>query len=151
MPKLFAGDSAVLAGTAIAAPGIWLSRKFGDPYFDLGALLVIALILMAAVLLLFRANGGLLSGKRTNWNQLANVREIISADAAVESVGDLLTTRLGTHGTLLTAAVQFKHPLNPHQLAQAVARLERLIKLRYPAIQHLHLESPSRKALSQPA
>ena len=37
MPSLFARNSAVLVGVVIAALGIWLSRKFGNPYFDLCA------------------------------------------------------------------------------------------------------------------
>ena len=72
MPKVSARHSAILVGIAVAAPCIWLSSKFGDPYFDLGALLVIGLILVGAVFVLIRENGGLLSGERIDRNQIAH-------------------------------------------------------------------------------
>ena len=64
MPKLFTGNSAVLVGIVIAATGIWLSRKLGDPYFDLGALVVIGLLLIGAAFVLARKSGGLESPSR---------------------------------------------------------------------------------------
>lgn len=71
MPKLFTGNSAVLVGIVIAAPGIWLSRKFGDPYFDLGALVVIGLILIGVAFVLIRKSGGLESPSRKALSQTA--------------------------------------------------------------------------------
>lgn len=71
MPRVFAGDSAVLIGIAIAAPGIWLSRKLGDPYFDLGALVVIGLILIGVAFVLARKSGGLESPSRKALSQTA--------------------------------------------------------------------------------
>jgi len=71
MPKLFTGNSAVLVGIAIAAPCIWLSRKLGDPYFDLGALVVIGLLLIGAAFVLTRKSGGLESPSRKALSQPA--------------------------------------------------------------------------------
>ena len=71
MPKLFTGNSAVLVGIAIAAPCIWLSRKLGDPYFDLGALVVIGLLLIGAAFVLARKSGGLESPSRKALSQPA--------------------------------------------------------------------------------
>lgn len=71
MPKLFAGDSAVLVGIAIAAPCIWLSHKFGNPHFDLGALVVIGLILIGAAIVFTRKSSGLESPSRKGLSQPA--------------------------------------------------------------------------------
>jgi hypothetical protein len=71
MPKLFSGNSAVLIGIAIAAPCIWLSRKLGDPYFDLGAVMAIGLLLISAAFVLARKNGGLESPSREALSQPA--------------------------------------------------------------------------------
>lgn len=68
MPKLFSG---VLIGIAIAAPCIWLSRKLGDPYFDLGALVVIGLILIGAAFVPARKSGGPESASRKALSQPA--------------------------------------------------------------------------------
>ena len=72
MPRVFAGNSAVLVGIAIATPGIWLSRKLGVPYFDLGALVVIGLILIGAAFVLARKSGGQLLDDRIGRNHIAH-------------------------------------------------------------------------------
>jgi hypothetical protein len=83
MLKLFNGDSSVQIGIVIAAPGVWLSHKFGDLYFDLGALVVIGLLLLGAVLVFITKSGGLLSGERIEQNLTAHSQETIAADPAV--------------------------------------------------------------------
>ena len=57
--------------------------------------------------------------------------------------------RLGPESVLLTAAVRFQRQLNLDQVEQAIERLEHAIKLPYPAIQHLYLESGALKAVSR--
>jgi len=69
------------------------------------------------------------------------LRRIITADPAVERVGHLLTMRLGPDNVLLTAAVRFHRQLSLDQVEQAIDRLEHAIKVLYPSILHLYLES----------
>ena len=57
--------------------------------------------------------------------------------------------RLGPDSVLLTAAVRFQRRLNLDEVEQAIERLEHAIKLPYPAIQHLYLESGALKAVSR--
>lgn len=79
MLKLFNGDSAVQVGIVIAAPGVWLSHKFGDLYFDLCALVVIGVMLIGAVFVLLRKSSGLLSGERIEQNPTAHSHETTNA------------------------------------------------------------------------
>ena len=151
MFRQFARDSAVLAGIVIAALGVWLSRKVGNPHFDPGTTIMIGLVLTGAAFVFARKSGGLLMGDCIGRNQLALIGKLIAADIAVESVGHLYTVQLEPDSVLLTAAVCFKHGLNSHEVEQASGRLERSITAQYPSIQHLCLEAPSPKALLQAA
>lgn len=143
---VFVEDSAALAGIAIAALGVWLSHAFDNPYFDPIASIFIGLVLLFAAAMLARKCGGLLVGESVDREQILQLQKIISADVAVESVGQLLTMQLGQDNVLLTAAVRFERSLNLDQVEQAIARLEHAIKAKYPAIRHLFLESGALKA-----
>lgn len=128
---VFVEDSAALTGIVIAAMGIGLSHVTGNPYFDPAASVAIGLVLIGAAGLLARKSGRLLIGQSISPDQLAQVRKIISSDAAVERVGHLLTMRLGPDAVLLTAAVRFQRRLNLDEVEQAIERLEHAIKVPY--------------------
>ena len=59
--------------------------------------------------------------------------------------------RLGPDHVLLTAAVRFQRRLNLDEVEQAIERLERAIKVPYPAILHLYLESGALKQAAHSA
>jgi len=142
---VFVEDSAALIGIAIAALGVGLSHALKNPYFDPAASVLIGLVLIASAGLLARKSVSLLVGASLDREQLTQLHRIITADPAVESVGQLLTMRLGPERVLLTAAVRFQRRLNLDQVEQAIERLERAIKVPYPAILHLYLESGALK------
>jgi cation diffusion facilitator family transporter len=144
-------DSAALIGIAIAALGIGLGHALKNPYFDPAAAVVIGLVLIASAALLARKSVSLLVGASLDGDQLALLRTIITADPAVERVGHLLTMRLGPDSVLLTAAVRFRRQLNLDQVEQAIERLERAIKVPYPSILHLYLESGALKQVARSA
>jgi divalent metal cation (Fe/Co/Zn/Cd) transporter len=137
-----------MIGIAIAALGVLLSHALKNPHFDPAASVLIGLVLIASAALLARKSVSLLVGASLDRDQLAQLRRIIVAEPAVESVGHLLTMRLGPDSVLLTAAVRFRRQLDLDQVEQAIERLERAIKAACPAILHLYLESG---ALKQPA
>jgi cation diffusion facilitator family transporter len=143
---VFVEDSAALIGIAIAALGVWLSHTLNNPYWDPAASVAIGLVLIASAALLARKSVSLLVGASLDRDQIAVLRKIITADPAVESVGHLLTMRLGPDSVLLTAAVRFRRRLNLDEVEQAIERLERAIRLPYPSIHHLYLESGALRA-----
>ena len=148
---VFVEDTAALIGIAIAALGVWLSHALNAPLLDPAASVLIGLVLIAAAALLARKSVGLLVGASLDVEQLAQVRKIISADPAVESARHLLTMRLGPDSVLLTAAVRFQRRLSLDEVEQAIERLERAIKVSYPSIQHLYLESGAIKEAARSA
>ena len=148
---VFVEDSAALIGIAIAALGVGLSHALNNPYFDPAASVLIGLVLIASAGLLARKSVSLLVGASLDREQLGQLRKIIVADPAVESVGHLLTMRLGPDSVLLTAAVRFQRRLNLDEVEQAIERLERAIKVTHPAILHLYLESGALKQAAHSA
>ena len=125
--------------------GVGLSHASKNPYFDPAASVLIGLVLIASAALLARKGVSLLVGASLDREQLAQLRKIITADPAVESLGHLLTMRLGPDSVLLTAAVRFQRRLNLDEVEQAIDRLEHAIKGPYPSILHLYLESGALK------
>jgi cation diffusion facilitator family transporter len=147
---VFVINSASLIGIAIAALGVSLSHALGNPYVDPAASVLIGLMLIASAALLARKSVSLLVGVSLDRDQLAQLRRILTADPAVESVGHLLTMRLGPDSVMLTAAVRFARRLDLDQVEQAIVRLERAIKAANPSILHLYLESGALKPAAHP-
>ncbi len=148
---VFVEDSAALVGIAIAALGVGLSQALKQPWLDPAASVLIGLVLIASAGLLARKSVSLLVGASLDRDQLAQLRRIIIADPAVERVGHLQTMRLGPDSVLLTAAVRFQRRLSLDEVEQAIERLERAIKVPYPAILHLYLESGALKQVAHAA
>lgn len=138
---VFVINTASMIGIAIAALGVLLSHALKNPSFDPAASVLIGLVLIASAGLLARKSVSLLVGVSLDQDQLAQLRRIMIADPAVESVGQLLTMRMGPDNVLLTAAIRFARRLDLDQVEQAIARLEKAIKSAQPAILHLYLES----------
>jgi cation diffusion facilitator family transporter len=148
---VFVINTASMIGIGMAALGVWLSHALNNPYFDPAASVLIGLVLIASAGLLARKSVSLLVGVSLDHEQIAQLRKIITDDPAVESVGHLLTMRLGPDSVLLTAAVRFQRRLSLDEVEQAIERLERAIKVPYPAILHLYLESGALKQAAHAA
>lgn len=138
---VFIINSAAVVGIVAAALGVGLSHAFGNPYLDPAASVLIGLVMIAAAAMLAHRSVSLLVGASLDQEQLAQLRAILAADPAVENVGDVLTMRLGPNSVLLTAKLRFQHQLNLVEVEQAIKRLERAIKVPFPSIHHLYLES----------
>jgi divalent metal cation (Fe/Co/Zn/Cd) transporter len=70
-------------------------------------------------------------------------KEIITADPAVEVVGDVLTMQLGPDEVLLTVEIQFRRDLSIQELEGAIDRIESKIRKAEPTIQRMFLEAES--------
>ena len=148
---VFVINSASMIGIGLAVLGVWLSHALNNPYFDPAASVLIGLVLILSAGLLARKSVSLLVGVSLDNDQLAQLRRIISEDPGVESVGHLLTMRRGPDSVLLTAAVRFQRRLSLDEVEQAIARLEKAIKVLYPSISHLYLESGALKQAAHSA
>jgi divalent metal cation (Fe/Co/Zn/Cd) transporter len=118
---------------------------FNNPYLDPAASIVIGLLLAVVAVFLGRESGALLIGERTNRARIGRVKRILTADPAVEKVGELLTMQLGPSQVLLTVNIQFRRDLDLQKLEEAIERIETRIREREPMIQHIFIEAESFK------
>src|SRR5690242_13429566 len=102
---VFLEDTAALIGIAVAFLGIFFGHLLRNPYFDPGASILIALILVAIAVVLGRESGALLLGESANPAQVKRMREIIRSGKAIEDVGDVLTMHLGPEQVLLAVDI----------------------------------------------
>lgn len=142
---VFLEDSAGLLGVLLAFLAIFLGRQFRNPYFDPAASIVIGLVLAVLAIFLGRESGALLVGERTNQPRIRRLNENITADPAVDKVGDLLTMQLGPEQVLLTVNIQFHRNLTLEQLESAIERIEARIRREQPSVQRIFIEAESFK------
>jgi cation diffusion facilitator family transporter len=143
---VFIEDTAALLGIVVAAAGIFLGQLLENPYIDPAASIVIGLLLIGAAFTLARETGALLVGESVGVEQTGKLRDIFSADAAIDSVGELMTMQLGPDDVLLTAAVRFKRGMRIDEVDVAIARLERAVADFNPAIRRVYFEAEAMRS-----
>lgn len=142
---VFLEDSAALVGILLAFLGIWLGDLLQQPYLDPLASILIGVLLAMVAVVLGRESAALLVGERTNRATIREARRIISADPAVEDVGELLTMQLGPDQVLLAADIKFRRNLTVEQLESAIDRIEESIRRQTPSVDRIYLEVDSLK------
>jgi len=140
---VFFEDTAGILGTVIAFFGIFLGHVFNNPYFDPIGSIMIGALLACVALILGRETGALLVGERTNRSKIMKVKQVITADDAVEQVGDILTMQLGPNQVLLTVDIRFRRDLSLDQLERVIDRLEKKIREQEPSIERIFIEAES--------
>lgn len=136
-------DSAALIGLVAAAVGIFVSERTGDPRWDGAASVVIGLVLAVVAIALVRESKGLLIGEGVSEGTLRAIREIVSAEPAVDALTRTMTMYLGPREVLLAAEIRFNRPRQPGDVPAAVDRLDRAIRDRCPFIKHIFIEAQS--------
>ena len=134
-------DSAALAGLIVAFIGILLGDLLQNPYLDGIASIVIGVILASVAVFLAYETKGLLIGEGVDPKTLASIRAIAADDAAVQEVKKSLTMHFGPHEVLLGLDVEFKSHLSAEEVAQAINRMEAVIRARHPEIRHIFIEA----------
>lgn len=142
---VFLEDSAGLVGILLAFLAIFLGHQFHNPYLDPIASIAIGSVLAVIAIFLGRESGALLVGERTNRTRIKCLRDIITADPAVDKVGDLLTMQLGPEQVLLNVDIQFRRNLNLQELESAIDRIEARIRKEQPSVQRIFIEAESFK------
>lgn len=145
-PSLFVvlfEDCAALVGIAVAAIGVFLADRTGNPAFDAGASIVIGLILAVVSLWLAWETRGLLVGEAARTSLLEGVRRIVREDESIERVGKLLTMHMGPEKVLVVMSVDFRPDLPAEEIVHAAAELERRIRSEHETVGWVFLEGES--------
>jgi cation diffusion facilitator family transporter len=136
-------DSAALAGLLTALVGVFLTEQTGNPVYDGSASIIIGLLLAGVAVFLANESKGLLIGEGADRRTLTEIRRLAESDEAVEDVRRPLTMYFGPHTILLTMEIQFKPTIAARGIEDAVDRIEKKIRNRFPDIKHILIEAES--------
>lgn len=143
-------DSAALLGLIVAFVGILLGQLLNNPYLDGVASIVIGFILAVVAVLLAYESRGLLVGEAADPATVAHIRSLVRADPAVEGVLQVLTLHFGPNEVLLNLEIQFRRSLTAEEVAQAVDRLESLIRSQHSNVKNIFIEAKSLSSVVNP-
>lgn len=121
-------DTAALTSLLVAAAGIWLGQRTGNPIWDAAASGVIGVMLVGIAIVLALENYSLLIGEAAPADVEATIRRLITGEADVVEMVDLRTMHIGPHDILIVAGVQFRRDLSVPGVETATTRLQHAIK-----------------------
>ena len=136
-------NAAALVGLLIAFLGLFLGSILHSPLPDAVASMLIGILLASVAIVLLIEIKGLLIGEGGNPRMLAEIRTLVQSDPDVERVGQPFTMYFGPGTVLLALDVQFRDGLPSQELAQAVDRLEKSVRARFPEIKRIFIEAES--------
>jgi len=141
---------AALLGLLVAFLGIFLGNLLKMPWLDGAASICIGLVLVVTAILMAAEIKGLLTEEGARSGTLNKICEMVQSDPAVERARRPLTMYLGSETVLLALDIHFRKTLSGGQVAEAVDRIERAVRQRYPRVRHIYIEaeafiSPSRQ------
>jgi len=134
------GDVGDLAGLIIAFLGIWLGHHFHNPHFDGIAAMIIGVMLIVISLILVRESKSLLMGETTGKKTLRKIVAIAEADVSVIKVKKHFSMYLAPEEVILQLNTVFKDDLNTEQITDAIERIIKAIKHKFPRIKQIFIE-----------
>lgn len=138
---VLAEDSAALAGLVVAGLGIYFSHRLNMPELDGAASVVIGLLLAGVAVLLIRQARGLLIGEGIRPETARAIREMAMAQPSVEEVGHVLSMYVGPDNVLVVVDVNFHDDTDTGEAADAIAAIEKQVRVRFPMIKRLFIEA----------
>jgi cation diffusion facilitator family transporter len=136
-------DSAALLGIAVAFLGLLGTQLLGKPALDGAASIGVGVILIIAAILLANETRGLLVGEAVSREAALKITELVNADPAVVRSRRPLSMYLGPETALLALDIQFRPMLAASEVTEAVDRLEKAVRSKFPRIRHIYIEAES--------
>lgn len=139
-------DSAAMLGLIAALIGITASYYFNIPWADGAASMSIGFILAITAAVLAYECKGLLIGEAARPEMVQAIKEEVKLLAGEATVNEVLTMHFGPDDVLVTISLDFQNRYNAEEIEQTVTILERDIKVRFPIIKRIFVESQDRGA-----
>lgn len=139
-------DSAALIGLVIAAAGLLFSHHLHSGRPDAIASLVIGLLMAATAFALGRPLAEFLIGKSLPPQLLAEIRDVLSADGAIEEVVSLQAVYTGPEEVIVAAKVRPSPRLSGEELIRAIDDLDRALRDASPFVADVYLDVTAHKA-----
>lgn len=140
---IFGEDLAALAGLVLALLAVGLSVLTGDPIWDAIGTLAIGLLLVVVAVFVAVEVKALLIGQSMDPDREQEVRAFIAARPEVASVISLITLQLG-NDVMLSVQAEMTPADSADALIEAINRVERAVKQRFPEVRWSFFEPDSR-------
>jgi len=140
---IFGEDLAALAGLVLALLAVVLSVVTGDPIWDAIGTLAIGLLLVVVAVFVAVEVKALLIGQSMDPDREHEVRAFIAACPEVASVISLITLQLG-NDVMLSVQAEMTPADSADALIEAINRVERAVKQRFPEVRWSFFEPDSR-------
>lgn len=140
---IFGEDLAALAGLVLALLAVVLSVVTGDPIWDAIGTLAIGLLLVVVAIFVAVEVKALLIGQSMDPDREQEVRAFIAARPEVAGVISLITLQLG-NDVMLSVQAEMAPADSADALIEAINRVERAVKQRFPEVRWSFFEPDSR-------
>lgn len=137
---VLAEDFAALLGLVLALVAVLLTLATGNPVWDGVGSVAIGLLLIAVAAFVGAEVTSLLMNEAPPLVLRAELRAFVEDDPEVERVLGLVAVVIGSDRLMVALKVQFKAQASGGALVEAINRLERSLKARFPMVQHLFVE-----------
>ena len=137
-------DSAAMLGLIVAFIGVWLSQVTGIAIFDGIASVTIGLILVGTAIWLAYETKGLLIGESANQIVIRGIRDALQTQSSIEHINEVLTMHMGPDFILANISVDFVDSITAEDVERDIAKINRLIKQKYPQIKRVFIEAEKR-------
>ena len=133
------GNAAGVAGGAIAIVALAGTQLSGNSVPDAVGSALIGVVLFVASVQLLRVNRDLLAGRGVPPAQLAEMRQVVAAQAGVLDVPDIFALVVGPSALIINGDVTFDDGLDVPGVESAIARAGDALRLRWPSIAFVYL------------
>ncbi|MBP2299745.1 cation diffusion facilitator family transporter [Azospirillum picis] len=133
-------DSAALVGLGIAAVCLAADLLLDLPVFDgIGSVLIGVVLAVTAAFLAYETKS-LLIGESAHPELVRGVRTLVEQEPIVDRVNEVLTIHLGPETVVVNLSVDIRDEVAAGELEKTLARVENLIRKRFPEIRRVFTE-----------
>jgi divalent metal cation (Fe/Co/Zn/Cd) transporter len=133
------GNAAGVAGGTIAMIALAGTQLSGNSLPDAAGSALIGVVLFVASVQLLRVNRDLLAGRGVPPAQLAEMRQVVAAQAGVVDVPDLFAVVVGPSVLIVNGDVTFDDSLDVPGVETAIALAGDALRMRWPSIAFVYL------------
>ena len=130
-------NGAAMAGIVVAAIGLYLAQRTGDPFYDGAASIAIGLILGITAFILAYESKGLLIGEAADPDLVESLRDLASGKPGVVGVGDVLTVHSSPDQITVMMNVDFRDDAPAGEVERIVCEVEDEAREHWPQVRRL--------------
>ena len=132
-------NGAAMAGIIVAAIGLFLAEKTGNPFYDGAASIVIGLILGVTALVLAYESKGLLIGEAADPELVRGLHDLVCGKKGIVGVGHVITVHSSPDQITAMVNVDFRDTISAGDVERIVREVEREAHEKWPQVRRLFI------------